>query len=102
MSSLYDYIIVGAGTAGCVLANRLSHNPSKRVFLLEAGPEDSNWWIKIPAGVPHLQQLANGAAYVDHDAVVDVRLRVRGVEALRVVPRSCRQYPPATPTLPRS
>ena len=45
----FDYIIIGAGSAGCVLANRLSHDPSNRVLLLEAGPEDKSLSIKIPA-----------------------------------------------------
>jgi choline dehydrogenase len=46
----YDYIIVGAGSAGCVLANRLSADGKNSVLLLEAGPKDSNLWIHVPLG----------------------------------------------------
>jgi choline dehydrogenase len=46
----FDYVIIGAGTAGCLLANRLSADPSKRILLLEAGPRDDYHWIHIPVG----------------------------------------------------
>ena len=46
----FDYIIVGAGTAGCLLANRLSANASKRVLLIEAGRKDDYHWVHIPVG----------------------------------------------------
>lgn len=50
MNEQFDYIIVGAGSAGCVLAARLSEDPAARVLLLEAGPPDRSLWIHLPIG----------------------------------------------------
>lgn len=54
MKDRFDYIIVGAGSAGCVLAHRLSEDPNIRVLLLEAGPRDWNPFIHMPAGLSKL------------------------------------------------
>ena len=60
---MYDYIIVGAGSAGCVLANRLTEDPSIKVLLLEAGPPDTKREIHIPAAFSKLFQTANDWSY---------------------------------------
>jgi len=49
-TNTYDYIIIGAGSAGCMLAKRLTENPNKRVLLIEAGKNDHYIWIHIPVG----------------------------------------------------
>jgi choline dehydrogenase len=49
-ANTYDYIIIGAGSAGCMLAKRLTENPQKRVLLIEAGKNDNYIWIHIPVG----------------------------------------------------
>ncbi|HET6598830.1 MAG TPA: GMC family oxidoreductase N-terminal domain-containing protein, partial [Burkholderiaceae bacterium] len=50
MDESFDFIIVGAGSAGCVLANRLSADPKRRVLLLEAGSDARNFWLRLPVG----------------------------------------------------
>ena len=50
----FDYIIVGAGSAGCVLANRLSINQDHTVLLIENGPVDDHYFMSIPAAMPQL------------------------------------------------
>ncbi len=63
MKSLYDYIVVGAGSAGCVLASRLTEDSQVAVLLLEAGGPDNNQEIRIPAAFPRLFKSAYDWAY---------------------------------------
>jgi len=68
----FDYIIIGAGSAGCVLANRLSADPAHQVLLIEAGGSDRRPWIRIPAGY--------GKSY--SDPVVNWRYRTEPMDTL--------------------
>lgn len=80
-ASAYDYVIVGAGSAGCVLANRLSEDAAASVLLLEAGPADSSPLIRIPLGLGKLHQ--HRMYDWGYDAEPDANMHGREIESIR-------------------
>jgi len=77
----FDYVIVGAGSAGCLLANRLSRNPENRVLLLEAGGKDDYFWIPIPVG--YLYTIANPRTDWCYKTEADEHLAGRSIHYAR-------------------
>jgi choline dehydrogenase len=72
-TSEFDYVIVGAGSAGCVLANRLSADGRNSVLLLEAGPKDTNLWIHVPLGYGRLLKTVNWMYQTEPEPGLDGR-----------------------------
>lgn len=85
MSDNFDYIIVGAGSAGCVLANRLSRDPEVKVLLLEGGPLDNSMYISMPKGLGKLYETSKYCYFyqvhrgADDTGSPEVWLRGRGI-----------------------
>src|SRR5262245_51848811 len=77
----FDYVIVGAGSAGCLLANRLSRDPQKSVLLLEAGGKDDYFWIDIPVG--YLYTIANPRTDWCYKTEADEHLAGRSIHYAR-------------------
>ena len=77
----FDYVIVGAGSAGCLLANRLSKDPTKTVLLLEAGGKDDYFWIDIPVG--YLYTIANPRTDWCYKTEADEHLAGRSIHYAR-------------------
>ena len=77
----FDYVIVGAGSAGCLLANRLSRDPGTSVLLLEAGGEDDYFWIDIPVG--YLYTIANPRTDWCYKTEADEHLAGRSIHYAR-------------------
>src|SRR5579862_3451515 len=64
MREAYDYVIIGAGSSGCVLASRLSENGRYSVLIVESGPEDQNMLLTMPVGIGKLMRSDNGKKYL--------------------------------------
>ena len=63
MERVVDYVVVGAGSSGCVMANRLSEDGKKNVLILEAGGKDTNFFIHMPAGYSQIVPTKSASNY---------------------------------------
>lgn len=77
----YDYVVIGSGSSGAVVASRLSENPDVKVLLVEAGPDDTNRWIHVPLGFAKV--LANPALIWAYQTEPEPNLDGRRIPAIR-------------------
>ena len=90
MEKTFDYVIVGAGSSGCVMANRLSENGKNSVLILEAGGKDRNLFIHMPSGYSQIVPTKSNLNYGFETEPEPTSCREAGARKSKPEPRSWR------------